>query len=96
MSGGSYDYLFARIRTLQDQRARLEEMAERLEDLPYATEAAEQTRLVLKLLDEADALADKLAEVWHDVEWWDSGDYGERQVQETCEAYGQAHGQEHQ
>lgn len=87
MSGGSYNYLFTRVQALDDQRSTLEEMAKRLEGLPYAFEAAAQTRRVLRLLNAANAVADSLTEVWHDVEWWDSADYGEATVIRTCETY---------
>jgi len=87
MSGGSYDYLFTRVHALDDQRTMLENMAVRLEGLPYAAEVAEQTRRVLRLVDVANALADSLTDVWRAVEWWDSGDSGEPAVIRECEAY---------
>lgn len=90
MSGGSFDYLFcwsATGRGLGTHQENLNRMAERLEGLPYAAEAAEQTRRVLRLLAAAEALAESLSDVWHDVEWWVSGDYGERAVIDTCTAY---------
>lgn len=91
MSGGSYNYL-AHAQDLEDllgKRQELEWMAERLEGLsevefPGATAAAESTRaLILKIkVWESNAIthAKFLSEVWHDVEWWDSGDYGPDQV----------------
>lgn len=87
MSGGSYDYLFSGVRALESQRDALYRMAEQLEELPYASRAAEDTRRVISLMEAARELAEKLSEVWHDVEWWDSGDYGEKTVKETCEEY---------
>lgn len=87
MSGGSYDYLFTRVQPLDEQRGMLENMAMRLEGLPYATEAAAQTRRVLRLLDAMNAAADSLPAVWRAVEWWDSCDSGEDAVISACEAY---------
>lgn len=87
MSGGSYDYLCLRVHALEDQRGMLENMAIRLEGLPYAAEAAAQTRRVLKLVDAASVLADSLSDVWRAVEWWDSGDSGEDPVIRECAAY---------
>ncbi len=65
----------------------LENIAVRLEGLPYAAEAAAQTRRVLRLVDVAGALADSLADAWRAVEWWDSGDSGESAVIRECESY---------
>lgn len=87
MSGGSYAYLCTRVKPLDGQLNELISMADRLEGLPYARIAYERTRRVIYHLIKANALADELAEVWHDVEWWDSGDYGEDQVIETCREY---------
>lgn len=87
MSGGSYDYLFTRVHALDDQRGMLENMAVRLEGLPYAADAAAQTRRVLRLVDAAGALADSLTDVWRAVEWWGSGDSGETAVARECGAY---------
>jgi len=47
---------------------------------------------VLRLLDAAEAVALSLSDVWqsdvwHDVEWRDSGDYGEDKMIAACEAY---------
>lgn len=89
LSGGSYDYLcyWDAVGDLSGRRHQLERMAQRLEALPYAAEAAEQTRRVLRLLDAAEAVATSLSDVWHDVEWRDSGDYGEAQMIATCREY---------
>ncbi|MEV5944407.1 hypothetical protein [Streptomyces sp. NPDC051994] len=87
MSGGSYNYLFCHVRGLEEQRGDLEEMAKRLAELAYAQGAAEATRRVMALLDQAEAASQELAEVWRAVEWWDSGDYGEDQVREAIEEY---------
>jgi hypothetical protein len=82
MSGGSYDYLYFHVAELGGHSGMLETMAERLEGLPYATEAAVATRRILESIGD-----EKLAEVWRAVEWWDSGDYGEDQVRQVIEEY---------
>lgn len=87
MSGGSYDYLCFKADDLSGRRGTVEEMAQRLEGLPYATAAAVDTRRVLTLLDDARNLAERLSDTWHAIEWWDSGDYGEEQAQEALAAY---------
>jgi len=96
MSGGSYNYLYSSF-DLEDMLAKrrdLEMMAERLEGLseiefPGSTAAAVMTRdllLKLKMWDtHATAHVALLKDVWHDVEWWDSGDYGADQVKAGLE-----------
>lgn len=93
MSGGSYDYL-CHVTDLADLLAKVPElglMADRLEGLdeaqfPGASAAGRLTRELLLMIrlweSHARGTALLLAEVWHDVEWWDSGDYGPDQVRE--------------
>lgn len=87
MSGGSFDYLCFNTDDLSGRRRMVEEMARRLEKLPYASEAAADTRRIIALLDETQALGEQLADVWQAVEWWASGDSGEEQAQEALTAY---------
>lgn len=87
MSGGSYNYLFCHVRGLEEQRGDLEAMTRRLTGLPYAQQAAEASRQVITLLDQAEVAAQELAEAWRAVEWWDSADYGEDQVREAVAEY---------
>lgn len=87
MSGGSYNYLCHKTDDLSGRRGTVEEMAQRLEGLPYASEAAADTRRVLALLADAQAQAERLADVWHAVEWWDSSDYGEDDVRDAIAKY---------
>lgn len=89
MSGGSYNYLCYRPDGLEQQRGDLEAMAKRLAGLPYAQKATEATRNVMVFLDQAEAAAQVLAEVWRAVEWWDSGDFDEDQVREAIAEYGE-------
>lgn len=93
MSGGSYNYL-THILDLDDllsKRIELKEMAERLEGLderefPGSTAAAQATRELLILVNAWETHAEThiglLRGVWHDIEWWDSNDYGADQVKE--------------
>jgi hypothetical protein len=90
MSGGSFNYLFcwdARRGGLSSSDSDLLRMATTLEELPDAAVAAEQTRRVIRLLSTAEAVATSLSEVWHDIEWWHSGDYGQETAMETCRQY---------
>jgi hypothetical protein len=81
MSGGSYDYLCWNTHELSNRRGMVEAMAKRLEKSGYR-EAARATRNVLYLLDGAQQAADALADVWHAVEWADSGDSDEDRVRQ--------------
>jgi hypothetical protein len=80
MSGGSFNYLWCHVNGLEGQRGDIEEMARVLEEFDHdgvtGMLAARATRDVLRLLDGAERIARQLAEVWHDVEWWQSCDYG--------------------
>jgi hypothetical protein len=87
MSGGSYNYLSYHAPDLGGHRHHLEAMADRLEGLPYGSKAAEATRSILAALDD-----EALANVWHAVEWWDSGDYGEDKVQAAIAKYEEQQG----
>lgn len=86
MSGGSYNYLYCHVRGLEEQRADIEKMAARLEASGYFA-AARSTRDVLYLLDGAEQAAQALEDVWHTVEWADSGDSGEDQVRAAVEKF---------
>ncbi|HEX7824721.1 MAG TPA: hypothetical protein VF477_07470 [Mycobacterium sp.] len=87
MSGGSYNYVCWHSRGLDFHRGDIVAMAARLEGLGYASEVAADTRKVLELLDEAETVAKRLEDVWHDVEWCDSGDCGEERVRKTIAEY---------
>jgi hypothetical protein len=75
MSGGSYNYLCYRSHGLDVQRGDVVAMADRLFQLGHVAEA-EATRRCLDLLDQAEAAATVLEDVWKAVEWADSGDRG--------------------
>lgn len=89
MSGGSYNYLAIKANNqdlclVPDD---LQRMADRLAGLPYATKAATDTAKVIEHLKAAQSHAEKVADVWYAVEWWDSGDWGEDQVKEALAKY---------
>jgi hypothetical protein len=79
VSGGSYNYLCFNTDELSTRRGDVSSMAERLERSGYFA-AARATRNVLLLLDAAERSAKALEDVWHAVEWADSGDAAEDKV----------------
>jgi hypothetical protein len=87
VSGGSYNYLCFHTDNLTEHLGDLEEMSKRLDGLPWASDAAADTRRVLALLEQAFQVAQGLGEVWRAVEWWDSADWGEEQVREETDRY---------
>jgi Zn-dependent oligopeptidase len=92
MSGGSYEYLcWTQPGDLLHKTDQLEAMVERLDGLPYAREAANQTREVLQevrgFIEEMDRHREDLAGVWKAVEWWDSGDSSEDDAREAIAEY---------
>lgn len=91
MSGGSFNYLCdaAGFGQLGERRGAIADMAKALDDYdhPGAAQAAADTRQVLAILESADELAERLSDVWHDVEWHHSSDYGVDQVHEALSAY---------
>ena len=100
MSGGSYNYLYAHVGGLEAQRGDIEEMRDRLEGLarggaPGAAEAAQRTQAVLDHFDAAEREAQALADVWKEVEWWDSADGDEDDVRESLAAYRDAQQGDH-
>ena len=87
MSGGSYDYLFIQtsLEELVAKRYALQQMADRLTELPEAdfpgvTAAGHATmslELYLRLWSShVEAQTRMLSAVWRAVEWWDSNDSG--------------------
>ena len=88
MSGGSYNYLYLHITGLEQQRGDIQEMRDRLQGLadrnvPGAAKAAADTQAVLDRLDQAEAQAQALSDVWHAVEWCDSSDWSEDDVHDA-------------
>lgn len=86
MSGGAYDHLHqcppeqlcARLHDVQ-------RMADRLVELGYTQAADETLKLEGLLRDVFTSATSNLREVWRAVEWLDSGDWTEAQVQRAAE-----------
>jgi|SRR6187402_151479 len=93
MSGGSYNYLHGADADdlLSGKSADLARMAERLAGLDYAEDAARETEELILIVRQfrirAEARMERLAGVWHAVEWWDSCDYSEDQVKQALAKY---------
>lgn len=93
MSGGSYNYLCwaGDLADINQRRAALREMADRLAGLGYAQDAAAETEELLVLLQQWEVRAQvrikRLGEVWKAVEWWDSYGAGEDGVRVALAAY---------
>lgn len=95
MSGGSYNYLGSYqvqdLRDVLDKESDLQAMAARLAGLGYAEDAARETEELLVMLRQwkvrAEVRLDRLRDVWHAVEWWDSCDWSEEQVLHALEKY---------
>ena len=92
MSGGSYNYLFCKSGDdLVDIPGDLEAMAERLEKLGWAEDAARETEELILILRQAQVRTSlrihRFMDIWHAVEWWDSGDSGEERVKDALAIY---------
>lgn len=91
MSGGSYDYLCFKDASdiFSSGSENLARMADRLDGV--CPEAAAETRALFdgpgSLRAELEARIARLADLWHDVEWRDSGDYGDSQVAVAVAAF---------
>lgn len=89
MSGGSYDYLCynTELADLLNRGEALAAMRDRLSQLPGAEDAAAETEQLIALLHgmviRVEARAKRLAPVWKAVEWRDSSDWGDEQVQQA-------------
>lgn len=82
MSGGSYDYLCYAAGDATDlarKREQLTWMANRLDGMGHIL-AARATRDVERFLSAAEYASEALQDVWHAVEWADSGDWSQDQV----------------
>ena len=92
MSGGSYDYLYSKdVEDLLHTQETIQNMADRLAGLGYASDAAKETQELLLTLRQFEnrisAMKERLSDVWHSVEWWDSCDSGEDGVKNALEKY---------
>ena len=87
MSGGSYSYLcFKDSSDIGQNMGDLEAMARRLDEMGHHVIAAD-SREVRAMLDVVQARLTRMHDVWHAVEWRDSGDYGADQAEEACALY---------
>ncbi len=92
MSGGSYNYLcHADVEQLFNKIPDLEDMADRLSALGYASDAARETMEALLIIrqyeDRVTVISERLQGVWKAVEWWDSCDSDEDGVKTALERY---------
>lgn len=95
MSGGSYGYLASLDMSELVERASkdgdIQQMADRLAGLGYASDAARETEELLLTLRQMEnrinAMKNRLALVWRAVEWWDSCDCSEDDVKAALERY---------
>lgn len=87
MSGGSFNYLcFADLSTGKSDS--LTAMAAELDRYPGGQFAAEMTR---SIATHAEDWQRRLYDVWHAVEWWQSGDWGQESVTEALAAFNQSY-----
>lgn len=83
MSGGHYNYLcYKDSNEVGSQREELEKMAARLKELG-AYDAAYRTEEISVFFFNLQQKIEKLRDVWHAVEWLDSGDWGYDQAMEV-------------
>jgi hypothetical protein len=92
MSGGSYDYLYAKdADELFNYQRQLNDMIDRLAGLGYAKDAAAETDELLLILRQTlvrvETRMQRLRDVWRAVEMWDSCDGGEDAVKEALSKY---------
>ena len=91
MSGGSFEYLcFKEIEELIGNTELIESMHKRLIELGFDDAASETAHLLLTLRQHQNylqAMLDRMKDVWHAVEWYDSSDWGIAQVRRILWEY---------
>jgi len=94
MSGGSYDYLYAKeVDQILSATETLDSMAQRLEglDMAGAATAAVETRAIIaeirRFEDDIRRRSARLRDVWMEVEWWDSSDGSRGAVERVLAKY---------
>lgn len=87
MSGGSYNYVSCKETDellSGHYNEDLEEMAKALWKLGYADDAAIETdsliRTIQQCYDRIESCKNRLSNVWHALEWWESGDSSETEL----------------
>ena len=86
MSGGSFNYLHyaAELGMLTDRLDLVRAMVAFLASQgDTARPAADASKRVLELLEQANAEARKLADIWHTAEWLKSGDHGPEELRKA-------------
>ena len=89
MSGGSYNYLFAKhVDNIFEEEGQLEAMVERLRELGYAESAALETEAILaeirKFKEDVQKRINTISPVWRAVEYCDSGDSLESEIRSAA------------
>ena len=94
MSGGSFNYLCYRDASQLlsgESDGELQAMADKLAELEYAADASKETRELILVLrqtkDRVENYISRLRDIWHAVEWWESGDSSEDDVKENLAKY---------
>ena len=92
MSGGSYNYLCHKESSdLMNATGDIQAMADRLDELGWANDAALETKELLSIiyqsLNKIDIISNRLSLVWRAVEWRDSGDLTDAAIQEALKKY---------
>lgn len=93
MSGGSYDYLYCKEfwQLFEYSKVRtLEEMESRFLELGYEDVAKDFRRLIEYIKsanNRVEVLSNRLEDMMHDIEWYDSGDIGMDTLAKRVEKY---------
>lgn len=91
MSGGSFDYFcFSEFPEIIGKTDEMEQMAQILIEKGYEDIAKDVYRLVeyCKSAEiRINALFEQLNPVFHDIEWYESGDIGNKSLEKTLENY---------
>lgn len=92
MSGGSFNYLFAKdAEDIYRCEEELERMSQTLAQLGYAEDAAMETETLLLIIRQVrtriNARLTRLNPVFKAIEWWKSGDSNEDTVKEALTRY---------
>jgi hypothetical protein len=88
MSGGFLDYMYNKsFDELSSDSLRY--AITYMEGLSYAQKVLEKTRNILDELEQFDEKINPLRPAWKALEWWLSGDWGEREFIKECERFEQ-------